>query len=131
MEDLLSAIVGAILEFFLEMTGEFILDLVLRSFGAMLASLLESVPFVTGIGVVLLGLASGAISLHFFPHPLVHPARIHGISLIISPLIAGLVMSIAGRLLQRRGKQTVQIESFGYSFAFAFSMAAIRLLFVR
>lgn len=131
MEELLSAIVGAILELLLEIAAEFILDVVLRSMGELLAELIESVPFVTGIGVVVLGLASGAISLHFFPHPLVHPAKIHGISLIISPLIAGLVMSLAGRLLRRRGKRTVPIESFGYGFAFAFSMAAVRLLFVH
>jgi hypothetical protein len=113
------------------MIGELILDLVFRSLGSLVEDLLESVPFATGIGVVLLGLTSGAISLHFFPHPLVHPARIHGISLIISPLIAGLVMALVGRLIRRRGKETVQIESFGYGFAFAFSMAAVRLLFVK
>lgn len=131
MEDLLTAILGAISELVLEMAGELILDLVLRSLGGLVGSLLESVPFVTGIGVVFLGIASGTISLHFFPHPLVHPAGIHGISLIISPLIAGSVMSLAGQFLRGRGKRTVQVETFGYGFAFAFSMAAVRLLFVR
>lgn len=40
-----------------------------------------------------------------------HPSKIHGISLIISPVITGMVMSYIGYTLRRLGKPVVQIEA--------------------
>jgi hypothetical protein len=69
------------------------------------------------------------VTLAVFPHPLVHRARIHGASLILTPLVTGAVMSGLGALLRKRGKRVVQIESFPYAFAFALGMALVRFLF--
>jgi hypothetical protein len=55
----------------------------------------------------------------------------HGVSLILSPMLAGLAMSQFGRLLRNRGARTIQIESFVYGFAFALAMAVIRFAFVE
>jgi hypothetical protein len=52
-------------------------------------------------------------------------------SLLISPVIAGLLMALVGSTLRKRGKKVVRLESFGYGFAFAFGMAFIRLIFAR
>jgi len=71
------------------------------------------------------------LSVLIFPHPLFHPSRIHGISLLISPVIAGLLMALLGSTLRKRGKKVVRLESFGYGFAFAFGMALIRLIYAR
>jgi hypothetical protein len=60
-----------------------------------------------------------------FPHPLAHPSRIHGISLLVSPVIVGVVMSLIGSVQRNRDKRVAQIESFGYGFAFAFGMAVV------
>jgi hypothetical protein len=79
----------------------------------------------------LAGVACGTMSVLVFPHPLVHPSRIHGISLVISPLITGSIMSLLGAELRRHGKESVRIESFGYGFTFAFGMAIVRLLFAK
>lgn len=76
----------------------------------------------------LLGVAVGAMTVAIFPHPLFHGSRFHGVSLIISPILAGVVMSTIGAALRRRGKRVVQIESFPYAFAFAFGMALVRLV---
>jgi hypothetical protein len=61
----------------------------------------------------------------------VHPSRFHGISVIASPLIAGIVMSQLGRVLRNHGRRVMPIESFGYGFAFAFAMALVRVLMLR
>jgi len=82
------------------------------------------------VGYTLLGASAGGLSLFIFPHPLVHPSRLHGINLLVSPIVTGLVMSLIGSILSRQGKKVVQIESFGYGFAFAFGMALIRYFFV-
>jgi hypothetical protein len=78
-----------------------------------------------------LGLSLGFLSAVVFPHHLVHPSKVHGISLLISPLITGLVMGAIGRAVHRRGRVPVRIESFGYGFTFALALALIRFLLVH
>ncbi|HKR29930.1 MAG TPA: hypothetical protein VJT08_05610 [Terriglobales bacterium] len=129
MEDLLFALVELLLEFLLEFTGEIVLDLLSRMTLEALQSEEPRYPIGTAFGCFAFGALAGAITLAAFPHPLIHRSRIHGISLILSPLITGAVMSGLGALLRKRGKRVVQIESFPYAFAFAFGMALIRLFF--
>ncbi len=38
-------------------------------------------------------------------------------------------MSLLGRLVRKRGRTAIDIESFKYGFAFAFGMALVRLYF--
>jgi hypothetical protein len=87
-------------------------------------------PF-TILKFTLLGLALSFVSILILPHPLLHPSRFHGVSLLISPVITGLIMGFIGRTVRRRGKIPVQIESFAYGFTFAFSFAWIRFLLVH
>jgi hypothetical protein len=129
MEELLFALVELLLEFLLEFAGEIALDLLSRMALEALQSEKPRYPVGTAVGCFGFGALAGAITLTAFPHPLVHRSRIHGISLILSPLITGSVMSGLGALLRKRGKRVVQIESFPYAFAFAFGMALIRLFF--
>ena len=131
MEDFLAAILEVFAELILQLLGELFLELIARAIGKFFSAIFESSRVFTAAVVLLLGALSGASSLIFFPHPLVHPSRAHGISLIVSPVIAGLVMSQIGRFLRSRGKRTIQLESFVYGFTFAFAMAVVRLLFVR
>ena len=50
-------------------------------------------PLLACIGYVFLGGVAGGLSLLFFPHPLFfHPSRIPGLSVIVSPVLAGLGM---------------------------------------
>lgn len=79
----------------------------------------------------LFGLLLGGISLIFLPHHLVHPSRIHGISLIASPLITGLMMWATGAILRRGDKKVPRLESFSYGFSFAFGMALVRFIFAK
>ena len=88
-------------------------------------------PPLTVLKFTLLGIGLGFVSALVLPHPLVHPSRFHGISLLISPVITGLIMGFIGRMVRRRGKTPVRIESFAYGFTFAFAMTLIRLLMAR
>jgi hypothetical protein len=88
-------------------------------------------PPTTILKFTLLGLALSFVSVLVLPHPLVHPSKFHGVSLLISPVITGLIMSFIGRAVRRRGKTPVQIESFAYGFTFAFAFALLRLLLVH
>jgi len=84
---------------------------------------------VAGLGYMFLGGVTGCLSLLLFPHPLFHPSRIPGLSVIVSPVLAGLGMWLAGAVLRKRNKRVMQIESFWYGSAFAFGMAIVRFLF--
>jgi hypothetical protein len=79
----------------------------------------------------MLGVLVGFLSVVAYPHPFVHPSRLHGVSIIASPLITGFVMSQLGRLLRNYGRKVMPIESFVYGFMFAFAMTLVRFLMLR
>jgi hypothetical protein len=138
VDELIAAILGAIAEFlleaFLELIAAAVLDLASRALLGLFTSLTEAVKVnrvLTGFMYALLGALAGALSLLVLPHPLIHrepPIRFHGISLLISPIIAGLVLSSVGGVMRRWRKEVTPIETFGYGFAFALGMALIRFV---
>jgi hypothetical protein len=141
VDELLEAILGAIAEFlleaFVELIAAAVLDLASRAFLGLFTSLAEALKdnrVLTGFMYALLGMLAGALSLLVLPHPLMHrehPMRFHGISLLSSPIIAGLVLSSVGTIMRRTGKKVTPIETFGYGFAFALGMALIRFFFTN
>jgi hypothetical protein len=133
MEDLLLALLSGLGELALEA----IFEIALESIFALVARSAQNAaegwktvdPIIASAVYFFVGAVLGAASLVVHPHPLFHPSRFHGVSLLVSPVITGLVMSRAGSLLRRRGKQSVRIESFGYGFVFALGWAIIRFIF--
>jgi hypothetical protein len=116
-------------EFLLELAVTALMDLALRAIVKVFETLELASPVIASITYVLLGASAGGLSLLIFPHPLVHPSRLHGINLLVSPLVTGLAMSGIGSILSRQGKKVTRIESFSYGFALAFGIALIRYLF--
>ena len=129
--ELLLGVAELLFEVFFELAAAALLDLLLRAIGSLFNKFETSSPVRASSIYALLGALSGVLSVLIFPHPLFHPSRIHGISLLISPVIAGLLMALLGSTLRKRGKKVVRLESFGYGFAFAFGMALIRLIYAR
>jgi hypothetical protein len=128
---LLSAVGELLLEVFFQVVVEAIVALVVRSVRNVLEESNAINPFLAAVGYFVLGIAFGIASLRVYPHPLFHPSKLHGISLVISPVITGFVMSQVGTVLRRKGKQAVRIESFGYGFTFALGLAIIRFIYVK
>ena len=141
MGELLAAILGAIaellLEAFLEIIAAVFVDVVSAAFLDLFTGLKEAIQgsrVLTGFTYGLLGMLTGALSLLVLPHRVVHrerPFGFHGISLLISPIIAGLVLSCVGAVMRKWGKKVMPVETFGYGFAFALGMAVIRFLFAQ
>ena len=88
-------------------------------------------PIVAAAILITVGAVLGLLSAMLFPHPLMQRSKVHGISLLLSPVLTGLGMAAVGRGVQRRGRVPVRIESFAYGFAFAFALALIRFLLVH
>jgi hypothetical protein len=131
MAELLFELLGALLEILLEFAAEEFIAFLWRAAAHAVEDLPLNNPVLATVGYLVLGTITGGLSLLLFPHPPVRPSKMHGISLMISPLITGSLMSMVGYTLRRSGKQAAQIESFGYGFAFALGMAVIRFCFTR
>jgi hypothetical protein len=128
---LLSTVAELLFEVLFQVAVEAVVALVVRSIRNVFDETNAINPILATIGYLLLGSAFGIASLRLFPHPFFQPSKFHGISLVISPVITGLVMSQTGIMLRRKGKQAVRIESFGYGFTFALGLAIIRFILVR
>ena len=135
MEELLGAILGGLFE----LLAELLLEVALGALAGILSRLIRRFrvsvrrgnPVVATVVFSLVGVSFGFLSAWMFPHPLVHPSRFHGVSVLISPVLTGLVMAWIGRAWQRRGRSSVRIESFGYGFTFALAMALVRFWLVK
>jgi hypothetical protein len=128
---LLSAVAELLFEVLFQVVVEAVVALIVRSIRNVFEETNAINPILATTGYLLLGSAFGIASLRLFPHPFFQPSKFHGISLVISPVITGLVMSQVGIVLRRKGKQAVRIESFGYGFTFALGLALIRFILVR
>ena len=135
MEDLFLALLSGVAEILIEVAfqwlAESVIVLIIRSVRNVASHSEAMSPILAALGCLLLGVGFGSVSVLLFPHPLVHPSKVHGISLVVSPVITGLIMSQIGIVRRRRGGDATRIESFGYGFTFAFGMAIVRFLFVR
>jgi len=124
---LLEPLLEALFEFLAAALG----DVFLRALGKLFERPETQNSFLATLGHAMFGLALGGLSLVLLPYHMVHPSKIHGASLIISPVIAGALLSLTGALLRKRGKKAIQIESFCYGFVFALAIALMRFLFAK
>jgi hypothetical protein len=141
VDELLAAILGTIaellLEAFMELIVAAVLDLASRALLDIFTGLTDAIKenkTLTGFIYGLLGVFAGVLSLLILPHRLIHrehPTGFHGISLLISPIIVGAVLSSVGAAMRRWGRKVTPVETFGYGFSFALGMALVRFLFAQ
>jgi hypothetical protein len=139
VDELLGLILATIAEFLLEIFAELIaaaiFDFASRALSGLFTGLSDVfkgsrvlISFIYG----LLGMSAGALSLLVLPHRLIHHTiGFHGISLFISPVVVGIVLSYVGAAMERQGKNATSLETFGYGFVFAFGMTFIRFFFAK
>lgn len=124
-------IIEIVLEFLVAMVWELFADLIIhfRARNPWLnwaASMLVNALVLFGFGLI-----CGLLSLLFFPRAFVRSESLHGISLVITPVLAGLCMAAIGWIRERRGKLVTRLESFSYGFVLAFGIALIRFYFTN
>ena len=134
MDDFLAGVLAAIAEVLFEAIFEIALEglasLLIRAIAKFLKTVSDVKPVAATLALAMLGALVGFFSAVAFPHSFVHPSRFHGVSVIASPLITGMVMSQLGRFLRNHGKRVMPIESFSYGFVFAIAMALVRFLMI-
>ena len=88
-------------------------------------------PIVAAIGYLLVGAALGAASLLIWPNRFFEPGPIPGLSLLLSPLGAGVAMYAWGAYRQTRGHVTTNLATFLGGAAFALGTALVRFLWAN
>ena len=122
----------AILEIILQFLGEIVLQIViecLSEFGLHTFAESSEKPrnaFVSVLLYTIFGTIAGALSVLILPHSFIANLVLREANVHITPVIAGAVMMLVGRCLDKRGQVRFGIARFGYAFVFAFSMALIR-----
>ncbi|PTT92033.1 hypothetical protein DBR42_02780 [Pelomonas sp. HMWF004] len=81
------------------------------------------------LGYVLLGGLLGALSLWAWPDHLTRDGWPRLLNLVVTPVIAGLVMSLLGRWRARRGDPVLRIDRFACGYLFALALSVVRLNF--
>ena len=122
---------------------EILLELVLPLFAELLAELalhqLGQIPWIRKTGRVVLtaimyfgvGLVAGFISILIFPKAFARSSTLPGISLVITPILGGVLMSYIAWFRVRTWDWTIRLETFAYGFLFAFAMTWLRFLFTQ
>ncbi|MEO6360090.1 MAG: hypothetical protein ABIO43_05900 [Sphingomicrobium sp.] len=85
-------------------------------------------PALSTLGFTLWGLIAGGISLLIFPTSHIRDPSLRILSLILTPVALGFVMSFVGRIRRKKGQDLVRLDQFGYAFVFAFAMALVRFI---
>jgi len=123
-----------IFEIFLQFLGELLLQAIFEAlFELGLHSLADTLkrpknPLFSTIGFIIWGAMAGGISLLIFPISLIADPLLRGVNLIATPVFAGALMTIVGRVRSKRGQALVRLDRFGYAFIFAFAMALVRFI---
>jgi hypothetical protein len=120
------------MEFLLELLLEFVIQIIGEAlFELGLHSLVEPFrkppnPWLAALGYALFGAIFGSISLWLFPHHMVVLAGWRLVNLFVTPVIAGVCMSLIGSWRAKRGQTVLRIDRFSYGFLFALCLALVR-----
>lgn len=114
----------------LQLGGELLFDLFYSSADEKFRRRSRAHPVVSGIGLVAVGAAAGFATGLLLPARILQPSPVPGVSLVLSPLLTGVLMEGYGRWRVRRGADHSFVATFWGGALFALAMASVRFLLV-
>jgi hypothetical protein len=131
VEDLLFSVLAALGEFAFELIVQILFELAVELVGSLLTSKRERPWTLRAVYLVLLGATAGLISAALFPHRMISGRHVvHGLSLVLAPIGAGIAMQAIGNRLRTLGRTPTVLTTFAGGAIFAFAMALVRWLIV-
>jgi hypothetical protein len=88
-------------------------------------------PSSVAVILVMGGAIAGGITTLLVPYRVLDTPHLRGASLVLSPLITGIVMKAYGSRRERQGLKPSYVATFWGGALFAFAMAAVRFTFVK
>jgi hypothetical protein len=131
IEFIAEVLLSVLWEGLLQLVGEVLVELGWRTAGEPFRQRGRAHPVVAGLGLLLMGAAMGFLLSLAFPTRLISGTRVPGISLVLSPILAGLVMDRYGHWRESRGVEPSYSATFWGGAVFAFGMALARFLLVN
>jgi hypothetical protein len=113
------------------MIGELGFEYCVRRFSKIINWPVAGNLFVSFLGYMVLGSLAGGLSLLLFPKLFIIRPDLQFLNLLIMPVGMGFMMTRYGFHLRRKGKKTIELDSFTFGYIFALSMSFVRYLFAR
>ena len=129
--ELVAPLLQFLAEIFVQVVFEWLAGRGLRVVKAPFQSPSLSSPTLAVFGYALFGATAGGLSLLVFPNGIVGSYTLRLVNLVVTPVIAGALMSVLGAWRRRRGQALIRLDHFAYGMVFAFAMALIRFLFAH
>ena len=124
-------LIELVVELLFQGLGELVVEGVARALGAPFGRRERHHPIVAAVGLLLIGAALGGASCWVWPYRIVAPGPYPGLSLLISPVVNGLVADALGTWSERQGRSRSYLATFWGGALFAFGMAGARFLFLN
>lgn len=131
MEVIFEIIFEVILEFLVPTFFELLGELVVREVGKTTGWRRPNSSLLAGLGYIFLAAFGAGLSLVYFPEHFIENSDLRMLTLFVTPIAVGLVMSLRGKFLSKKGKPTIRLDSFSYGFLFALVFGLIRFWFAK
>ncbi len=125
------------LEFILELFGEFLIQVVLEGLVEMgfhsLAAPFQKAPnpWLAAFGYALFGGVLGGVSLLMFPTHMTGSHGLRVLTLIVVPVLVGGMMVLVGMWRAKHGQPVKRLDRFGYGYVFALSLGLMRFIWAN
>jgi len=127
---MLGGILSVVAEVLLNGVVELVLEIATRLIPESWRQKLDR-AFLAAIFWALLGAALGGLSLQILPSMLIADEEKRIVTLVVAPLVVGLVMTTVGALRRRRGEALVRLDTFAFAWLFAFAFTGVRYLLAK
>jgi hypothetical protein len=124
-------IVQLLFEFLLQILGEALIEFGIRGLREPFRRPEPLNPWLAAMGYAILGSVVGGLSLLLFPELFIKPRWLRVVNLLVTPLLAGGLMSALGAWRSKKGQELIRLDRFSYGFLFAFAMALVRFVWGR
>lgn len=126
MEIVIELLFGVIGEILLQVFAELLVELGFHGLANTVKARKERNAYLAFIGYCILGFLTGLLSLAIFPDLFITHNDYALLNLVITPVVAGIAMSMTGKWRSKKGKDLIRLDTFLYGFAFALCMALTR-----
>ena len=129
LAEILFGLLGCVAEIVLQVLFEALAEFGLRAVTEPFKTRREAEPWLALLGYAIFGTVVGGLSLLVVPASFLQSFWARSLNLVVSPLAAGLAMSVIGAWRRGRGEELIRLDRFSYGLVFALAMALVRYFF--
>jgi hypothetical protein len=129
-EFLAGSLIELVVELLFQGGGQVLVEGAARLLGASFGRRGQDHPLAAAVGLLLLGAMLGGLSWVVWPHRIVGARAYPGVSLLVSPVVNGLLADALGSWRVNHGRPRTYVSTFWGGALFAFGCALVRFLLV-